>query len=107
MRIFRTEIPLRQLVQDERGQLSTARTLLWVWSLFVIAFVTLAWRSVSNGVLSLLSGVEIALIAWAAGARIAQYLGPQVGATAAAVGQSLREAVLKRRDTDAGYEVSK
>lgn len=97
----------RQLIQDERGQLSTARTLLWVWTAFTLALLALAWREVPNGVLSLLSGVEIALVAWAAGARIAQYLGPQVGATASAVGQSLREAVQKRRDPDNGYEVSR
>ena len=97
----------KQLVQDERGQLSTARALLWVWSLFTLTLVAMTWRTVGNGVLSLLSGVEVALIAWAAGARIAQYLGPQIGAAANAVGQSLREAVQKRRDTDVGYEVSK
>lgn len=97
----------RQLLEDERGRLSTARTLLWVWSLFTLLLIALAWRELPNGVLSLLSGVEIALVAWAAGARIAQYLGPQVGATASAVGQSLREAVQKRRDPEQGYEVAK
>lgn len=97
----------RQLLEDERGRLSTARTLLWVWSLFTLLLIALAWRELPNGVLSLLSGVEIALVAWAAGARIAQYLGPQVGATASTVGQSLREAVQKRRDPDNGYEVSR
>lgn len=97
----------RQLLEDERGRLSTARTLLWVWSLFTLLLIALAWRELPNGVLSLLSGVEIALVAWAAGARIAQYLGPQVGAAASAVGQSVREAVQKRRDPEQGYEVSK
>jgi len=97
----------RQLVQDERGQLSTARALLWVWSLFTMAVVALWWQTVPNGVLSLLSAVEVALIAWAAGPRIAQYLAPQVGAAAAAVGQSVREAVQKRRDPEHGYEVSR
>lgn len=97
----------RQLLEDERGHLSTARTLLWVWSLFTLALIAFAWRELPNGVLSLLSGVEVALVAWAAGARIAQYLGPQVGATASAVGQSLREAVQKRRDPEQGLEVSR
>lgn len=103
----RIMIDWRQLVQDERGQLSTARALLWCWSVFTLLFVALTWRTVPNGVLSLLSGVEIALIAWAAGARIAQYLGPQIGATASAVGQSVREMVQKRRDPDQGYEVTR
>jgi hypothetical protein len=97
----------RQLLQDERGQLSTARTLLWVWTAFTLALLALAWREVPNGVLSLLSGVEIALVAWAGGPRIAQYLAPQVGAAASAVGQSLREAVQKRRDPEQGLEVSR
>lgn len=98
---------LAQLVQDERGHLSSARVLLWLWSLVSLALVLLAWREVPNPVLAFLSGVEIALIAWAGGARIAQYLGPQVGAAAAGVGASLREAVQKRRDPEQGYEVSK
>lgn len=97
----------RQLIQDERGQLSTARTLLWVWTAFTLALLALAWREVPNGVLSLLSAVEIALVAWAGGPRIAQYLAPQVGAAASAVGQSLREAVQKRRDPEQGFEVSR
>lgn len=97
----------RQLLQDERGQLSTARTLLWVWTAFTLALLALAWREVPNGVLSLLSAVEIALVAWAGGPRIAQYLAPQVGAAASAVGQSLREAVQKRRDPEQGLEVSR
>lgn len=96
-----------QLVQDERGHLSSARVLLWVWSLVSLGLVLAAWRELPNPVLAFLSGVEIALIAWAGGARIAQYLGPQVGAAASAVGQSVREAVQKRRDPEAGYEVSK
>ncbi len=97
----------RQLLQDERGQLSTARTLLWVWSLFMMGVIVCWWRAVPNAVLSALSGVEVALIAWAGGARIAQYLGPQIGATASAVGQSVRDVVQKRRDAEAGYEVSR
>lgn len=95
-----------QLVQDERGQLSTARALLWVWSVFTMALVAIWWRAVPNGVLSLLSGIEVALIAWAGGARIAQYLGPQIGATAAGVGQSVREAIAKRRDPATGIELT-
>lgn len=98
---------ISELIQDERGRLSSARVLLWVWSLFSLILLALAWREVPNPVLAFLSGVEIALIAWAGGARIAQYLGPQVGSTAAAVGSSLREAIQKRRDPETGVELSK
>lgn len=98
---------LSQLIQDEQGHLSSARVLLWVWSLFSLALIALTWRELSNAVLAFLSGVEIALIAWAGGARIAQYLGPQIGSTAAGVGQSVREAIQRRRDPETGVEVSK
>lgn len=98
---------ISELIQDERGRLSSARVLLWVWSLFSLILIAFTWRELPNPVLAFLSGVEIALIAWAGGARIAQYLGPQVGATASAVGQSIREAVQKRRDLETGIEVSK
>jgi hypothetical protein len=100
-------MPLLELVQDERGRLSSARVLLWVWTLFSLTLIAAAWREVPNAVLAFLSGVEIALIAWAGGARIAQYLAPQVGAAASAVGQSLRATIQKRRDPETGVEVSK
>jgi hypothetical protein len=97
----------RAVIEDERGRISSARCLLWVWSLFSLALVALAWRTVGNPVLAFLSGVEVALIAWAAGPRIAQYLGPQVAATAGAVGQSVRDAIAKRRDPATGIESSR
>jgi hypothetical protein len=102
-----TKAKLLELVEDERGRLSTARSLLWGWSIYSLCFLSLTWATVSNGALSFLSAVEVALIAWAAGPRIAQYLGPQVGAAAAAVGQALREKVQARRRPEEGYEVSK
>lgn len=98
---------LEQLVQDEQGNLSSARVLLWCWSLYSLLLVALTWRVIPNAVLAFMSGIEIALIAWAGGARVAQYLAPQVGAAASAVGQSLREAVSKRRDPEQGVEVSR
>lgn len=98
---------LLELVQDERGRLSSARVLLWLWSLVSLGLVVRFWADLPNPVMAFLSGVEVALIAWAGGARIAQYLAPQVGATAQAVGQSLREAIQKRRDPAQGLEVTK
>lgn len=96
-----------ELVQDERGRLSSARALLWLWSLVSLGLVVTHWADVPNPVLAFLSGVEVALIAWAGGARIAQYLAPQVGATAQAVGQSLRSVIQKRRDAAEGVEVTR
>lgn len=95
---------LIELVQDERHQLSTARVLLWIWSAFSLGLIALHWATVPNAVLAFLSGIEVALITWAAGARIAQYIGPQISGVASAVGQSVREKILKRRDTEAGVD---
>ncbi len=98
---------LRELLQDERGRVSSARALLWLWSVVALALVVVKYRDVPNGVLAFFSGIEMALIAWAGGARIAQYLAPQISATAQAVGQSLRQAVQSRRQSAEGYEVTK
>jgi hypothetical protein len=98
---------LLELVEDERGRLSTARTLLWGWTAYSAAFLAVTWATVGNAVLAFLSTVEVALITWAAGPRIAQYLAPQVGRAADAVGQALRDRVQRRRHFDEGYEVSR
>jgi hypothetical protein len=98
---------LLEVVRDEKGSYSSARVLLWLWSAFSLVLVARHWDTVPNAVLAFLSSVEMALIAWAGGARIAQYLGPQIGAVAAGVGASVREAVAKRRDPETGVEVSK
>lgn len=95
---------LSDLVRDERGNLSTARVLLWLWSLVAMGLVVVKYRDVPNPVLAFFSGILIALISWAGGARIAQYLAPQVSATAQAVGQSLRHVIQKRRRPEDGYE---
>lgn len=98
---------LSDLIRDERGNLSTARVLLWVWSLVAMGLVVLKYRDMPNPVLSFFSGILIALISWAGGARIAQYIAPQMGSTAQAVGQSLRETIAKRRRPEEGYEEPK
>ena len=56
--------------------------------------VWLHWPQVPNTVLIFLSGIELALIAWAGGPRIAQYIGPQIGKLGNAI------AAAKRSDED-------
>lgn len=95
------------LFHDERGSLSAARVLLSCWLgqsvLYVFVCVGLD-MAMSNAVLSMDAGIATALITWAAGPRIAQYIGGQVGSVASAVGSSLRDAIYKRRDHDQGTE---
>lgn len=95
---------LSDLIRDERGNLSTARVLLWCWSIAALGLVLAKYHDIPNPVLSFFSGILIALVSWAGGARIAQYIAPQIGNTAQAVGQSMRDAVAKRRRPEDGYE---
>jgi hypothetical protein len=91
------------LFRDERGNLSAARILLTAW-LSLAAGIVIFRPTAENAVLALLSGIALPLIAWAAGPRIAQYIGPQAGAVAAGVGASVRNAISKRRDTAHGVD---
>jgi len=75
------------VLHDERGALSSARVGLWT----VLAFT--GWYIVSHdkpdgAVLSLLGSVLIGFMAWAGGPRMAQYLGPQIGAVAQGIAQA-------------------
>lgn len=88
------------LLQDETGGWSSARCLLWLWSLVSLVLIVVD-RDLSNAILTYLSSVELALIGWAAGPRIAEYLLPQLGRTADAIGQAKRA---KERDPENGWE---
>lgn len=95
---------MREIFQDESGSFSSARCLLWLWSavtLWAVAFDALhSGDPVSNAAWATLSGVEVALIAWAGGPRIAQYLGPTVGQVAAGVAAAVRERLPSRDDDE-------
>lgn len=112
----RTDRSLRTLLQDETGAWSAARCFLAAWLLNAIVYVW--WASLRSGgpppefglVLTFCTGVALPLVVWAAGPRIAQYLGPMIGATTAAVADAAKALAAKiqaRRDPAAGYEVSK
>lgn len=74
--------------RDERGKPSAARTLLllellYVWGLGLIE--TLTAHQVSGPVWALHASLVIALVAWAAGPRIAQHIGGQIAGAAQGV----------------------
>lgn len=95
---------MREIFQDESGSFSSARCLLWLWSavtLWAVAVdATHAGDALSNAAWGVLSGVEVALIAWAGGPRIAQYIAPQIGAVAAGVAAAVRDRLPSRDDDE-------
>jgi hypothetical protein len=76
------------LFTDEQQNTSRARVLLWMWSLMCMYLVLWHHQTLDNGVLAFMSGVEMALIGWAAGPRIMQYLAPQIGNAARGIAQA-------------------
>lgn len=107
----RVEQSLRTVLQDETGAFSASRTLLFAWLANAVLYTWQHHADDSIGlVLTFFTGIALALIAWAGGPRIAQYIGPMIGATTAAVadaGKALAAKIQARRDPSAGYEVSR
>lgn len=99
------------LLRDERGQVSAARVALFAALAFEFAYIPVFRNTDSIGVvLAYFTALDTALIAWTAGSRIAQYIGPQVGAAAQGVGNAahaLAEKVAARRHPTDGYEESR
>ena len=82
----------REILTDERGNLSAARTLLSIFLAFTGALIVLdsvAW-DVPDAAYVLLGSIGVGLLAWAAGPRVAQYLGPQMGAVASGIAQAIK-----------------
>lgn len=95
------------IFRDEQGSLSSARVFLACHLVQMTAYVwvcLLADKDTNGSVLTMDAGIATALIAWAGGARIAQYIGPQIAATSSAVASSIREAVQKRRAGNDEFE---
>ena len=94
-----------ELVEDDRDRFSSARFGLWttvlltVLVIFVDLFLVLtkAPHFVPNTVYGVLGTMFMAFASWAAGPRIAQYIGPQIGAVA----QGLASAVRSDREPNA------
>ena len=90
---------VRELVSDERHHLSSARVGLWLTFLVfcAVAAVDVALTlhqhpvRVPNVVYATIGTMFMAFATWAAGPRIAQYLGPQIGQVAQGIGASTRD----------------
>tara|TARA_R110000824_G_scaffold216271_1_gene402883 strand:+ start:5052 stop:5369 length:318 start_codon:yes stop_codon:yes gene_type:complete len=83
---------IRQILADEKGNPSAARVLLTATLAFTAAIIvadSLLWAEVPNAAYALLGTIFSGLLMWTAGPRIAQYLGPQIGAVASGIGASL------------------
>lgn len=83
---------IRQILSDERGNLSAARVLLTASLAFTAAIIvadSLLWAEVPNAAYALMGTILTGLLGWSAGPRIAQYILPQIGAIASGIGASL------------------
>jgi len=58
---------------------------------FIIVTDALFWGEVPNAAYALLGTIFTGLLAWTAGPRIAQYLGPQIGAVAKGIGDAVKQ----------------
>ena len=84
---------IREILSDERGSLSSARTFLFASLAFTAVIIvadSLLWAEVPNAAYALLGTVFTGLLAWTAGPRIAQYIGPQVGAVASGIAKAVK-----------------
>ena len=83
---------INEILRDERGSLSAARSFLLGALLFTGALIVLdsmIW-DVPEVVYTLLGSIGMGLLAWAGGPRVAQYLGPQIGAVTAGIAKAVR-----------------
>lgn len=95
----RKSIRFYDLVKDEKGALSSARCGMWLTMLLAIIaggvdiHLVLQGSTVSvpNAIYATLSTMFMAFASWAAGPRIAQYIGPQLGQIAQGIGVSNRD----------------
>ena len=75
-----------------RGAVSAARTfllgvLLFTGTIIVLDSIILAVPEIAY---TLLGSLNVGLLAWAGGPRVAQYLAPQIGAVASGIAQAVK-----------------
>jgi len=83
---------IREILTDERGSLSSARTFLLASLVFsgMLIILDSTFLEVPEVVYTLLGSLDIGLLAWAGGPRVAQYLGPQVAGVASGIAQAIK-----------------
>lgn len=107
----RQRLDIRQLVRDERGKVSSARTGLWLiavpLAVFVIAIdigLALATKpALPNTVYGLLGTMFLCFAGWAAGKGFAKEWG-SVGAVAGALTNAVRDPRLPAKDDDERHD---
>lgn len=97
-----------KVFHDEKGNYSAARVYLCGCLAYQAIYLLVAPHDATLGlILTFFTALDTPLIVWAAGPRIAQYLGPAAGQIVQGVADSakaLAEKVAKRRDPKAGLE---
>jgi len=85
-------MPIKEIVTDERGSLSAARVLLSLSLLFIAVIIIRdsTILDVPEPAYVLLGSVGMGLLAWAAGPRIAQYVGPQIAGVASGIAKAVK-----------------
>ena len=83
---------IKEILVDERGTVSAARTfllgvLLFTGTIIVLDSIILAVPEIAY---TLLGSLNVGLLAWAGGARVAQYLAPQIGSVAAGIAKAVK-----------------
>jgi hypothetical protein len=83
---------VKEILIDERGTVSAARTfllgvLLFTGTIIVLDSIILAVPEIAY---TLLGSLNVGLLAWAGGPRVAQYLAPQIGAVASGIAKAVR-----------------
>ena len=83
---------IKEILADERGTVSAARTfllgvLLFTGTIIVLDSLILAVPEIAY---TLLGSLNVGLLAWAGGPRVAQYLAPQIGSVAAGIAKAVK-----------------
>ena len=83
---------VKEILLDESGTLSAARTfllgvLLFTGTIIVLDSIILAVPEIAY---TLLGSLNVGLLAWAGGPRVAQYLAPQIGSVAAGIAKAVK-----------------
>ena len=83
---------IKEILTDERGTLSAARTFLFGSLIFTGTIIVLdsLILAVPEIAYTLLGSLNIGLLSWAGGPRVAAYLAPQIGAVASGIAKAVK-----------------
>lgn len=81
--------PQRSFFTDEKGSYSMARLMFFLWSLYLMFMWLFYPQKLSDHSVSAVLSISLALIGWAGGARVMQYLSPGIANAASAISQRI------------------